>query len=87
MRRRGPNLLRLFSLTLLLIAIGLTFVELVTFSRQRARMPRGLVIAGVPVGGLNRSEASERLLRQRARDTLRLLAAEQGPGDVGSDQH
>src|SRR5512137_1497061 len=63
MRRRGPDLLRWFSLALVLIAIGLTFVELVAFSRQRASLPRGLMIAGVSVGGLDRTEASERLLQ------------------------
>ncbi len=63
MRRRGPNLLRLFSLVLVLVAIGLTFLELVAFSRQRARLPRGMTIAGVSVGGLDRTEASERLLQ------------------------
>jgi beta-lactamase class A len=63
MRRRGPDLLRIFSLALLLLAIGLTFLELVAFSRQRARLPLGMVIAGVSVGGLDRTEASERLLQ------------------------
>jgi beta-lactamase class A len=62
-RRRGPDLLRWISLALLLAAIGLTFVELLAFSRQRARMPRGLEIAGVPVGGLDQSAASQRLLQ------------------------
>ena len=63
MRRRGPDILRLSSLALLLIAIGLTFFELLSFSRQRARLPRSLEIAGVPVGGLDRTGASERLLQ------------------------
>lgn len=63
MRRRGPDLLRWISLALLLAAIGLTFIELLAFSRQRARMPRGLAIAGVPVGGLDQTSASERLLQ------------------------
>jgi beta-lactamase class A len=62
-RRKGPDLLRWISLTLLLIAIGLTFLELLAFSRQRARLPRSLEIAGVPVGGLDRTGASERLLQ------------------------
>jgi beta-lactamase class A len=62
-KRQGPDLLRWFSLALLVIAIGLTFLQLVAFSRQRARLPRGLVIAGVSVGGLDRTEASERLLQ------------------------
>ena len=63
MRRRGPDFLRWFSLTLLLAAIGLTFLELLAFSRQRGRMPSGLEIAGVPVGGLDQAAASERLLQ------------------------
>lgn len=63
MRRRGPDFLRWFSLTLLLAAIGLTFIELLAFSRQRGLMPSGLEIAGVPVGGLNQAAASERLLQ------------------------
>lgn len=63
MRRRGPDLLRWISLALLLAAISLTFLELLAFSRQRARMPRGLEIAGVPVGGLDQTAASERVLQ------------------------
>lgn len=63
MRRGGPNLLRWVSITLLLAAIALTFYELVAYSRIRARLPEGLTIAGVPVGGLERPAALERLLQ------------------------
>lgn len=63
MGRNGPNLLRLASLALLLGAVVLFFVELLAFSRQRARLPQGLTIAGVPVGGLDQTEALQRLLQ------------------------
>jgi len=63
MGRNGPNLLRLASLALLLGAVVLFFVELLAFSRQRARLPEGLTIAGVSVGGLEQTEALQRLLQ------------------------
>ncbi|HLE03369.1 MAG TPA: serine hydrolase [Anaerolineales bacterium] len=63
MRRGGPNLLRWVSITLLLAAVVLTFYELVAYSRLRSRLPEGLTIAGVPVGGLDRAGATERLLQ------------------------
>ncbi|MCH7586595.1 MAG: serine hydrolase [Chloroflexi bacterium] len=63
MRRGGPDLLRLISIGLLLLAVSLVFYELVTFSRERARLPDQLTIAGVPVGDLEKTEALERLLQ------------------------
>jgi beta-lactamase class A len=39
----------------------LTILQLVRFSRVRAYFPSGLKIAGVPVGGLDRQAAAERL--------------------------
>jgi beta-lactamase class A len=51
------------SIGLLLGAVVLFFYELIAYSRQRARMPEGLTIAGVPVGGLNQTAALERVLR------------------------
>lgn len=61
MRRNGPNLLRWISLGLLLLAVVLTFYELIAFSRRRARLPDRLSIAGVPVGGLDQETALQRL--------------------------
>ncbi|GAB4580194.1 MAG: serine hydrolase [Anaerolineales bacterium] len=61
MRRRGSYLIW-FSLLFLLAALVLTVFQLVQFSRVRTNFPQGLVIAGVPVGGLDRQQASERLL-------------------------
>lgn len=63
MRRAGPDLLRIVSIALLLSAIALFFYELVAFSRQRARMPLRLSIAGIPVGGVSQAEAPERMLQ------------------------
>ncbi|NPV86793.1 MAG: hypothetical protein HPY45_12380 [Anaerolineae bacterium] len=63
-RSRSRNFfsfLRWFSLALLFLSLVLTVVQLVTFSRIRSNFPLGMVIAGVPVGGLNQNQAAERL--------------------------
>lgn len=63
MRTRGPNLSLLLSIGLLISAFGLSFYELIRYSRERARLPDRLTIAGVPVGDLEKTEAMERLLQ------------------------
>ena len=63
MRRGGPDFLRWVSISLLLAAVAVFFYELLAFSRQRAHLPEGLTIGGVPVGGLSQTEAIERLLQ------------------------
>lgn len=63
MRRSGLDLLRFSSILLLLGAVALFFVELIAYSRQRARMPEALTIAGVPVGGMDKETAVNRLLK------------------------
>lgn len=63
MRNRSPfSALRILSIILLLAAVILTTVQLVRFSRVRANLPTGLKIAEIPVGGLTRQEAAQRLL-------------------------
>jgi len=57
---------RWFSAFFLLAALILTALQLVTYSRVRANLPTGLKIAGVPVGGLDRQQAAERLLEAYA---------------------
>jgi beta-lactamase class A len=42
--------------------VVLLTLQLIVYSRNRANFPAGLVIAGVPVGGISRQEAAERLL-------------------------
>lgn len=41
----------------------LAILQLVRYSRIRSTFPPGMVIAGVPVGGLNQQQASDRLLQ------------------------
>jgi beta-lactamase class A len=50
------------AIILLLFAVVLTALQVVTFSRLRATFPVGMTIAGVPVGGLDRQQAAQRLL-------------------------
>jgi len=40
----------------------MTTLQLVRYSRVRANLPAGMVVAGVPVGGLDRQQAAQRLL-------------------------
>jgi len=54
--------LRWFSIFFLLAALILTAVQLVSYSRVQANFPAGMEIAGIPVGGLNRQQAAQRLL-------------------------
>lgn len=62
MRRRGAiSALRIISLFFLLAAIILAAFQLVRFSRVRSYLPAGLIVANVPVGGLDRSQAAQRL--------------------------
>jgi hypothetical protein len=63
MRRSGPNFLRWISVGLLLAALATFFFELIAYSRLRSRLPMGMTIAGVSVGGLDQTEAIERLLQ------------------------
>jgi len=63
MSRGGPSILRIVSIGLLLAAVIMFFFQLIAYSRQRARLPEGLTVGGVPVGGLAQPEALERLLQ------------------------
>ncbi|MBN2556000.1 MAG: serine hydrolase [Anaerolineales bacterium] len=63
MRRNGSNLLRLGSIGFLLLALVLFFIQMVSYSRERAKMPEALTIADVPVGRLSATEALERLMQ------------------------
>jgi len=60
---RGPNILRLISIGLLVASLALVIIELIAYSRQRARLPESLSVAGVDVGGLDQTAAIERLLQ------------------------
>lgn len=62
--RRGSSFsaLRWISLFLILGAVILFTIQLVRFSRLRTTFPDGMTIAGVPVGGLDRTASAQRLL-------------------------
>lgn len=66
LRRRGSqsafDVLRWMSIAALILAGGLSILQLIAFSRIWAGYPTGLTIGGIPVGRLNRQEAAERLL-------------------------
>ena len=62
-RSRGSfSFLRWGSLVLILLAVVVTTLQLVRFSRLWINFPPNLSIAGVPVGQLTRQAAAERLL-------------------------
>ncbi len=64
MRNRGMLFpLRWVSIILILLAVVLTAVQLVRYSRIRSNFPPGMQIAGIPVGGLTTQQAAERLLQ------------------------
>ena len=59
-RRKFP-LFRYLAIFFIMGTIALTTIQLVNYSRIRNNFPLGMVVAGVPIGGLNYEEASERL--------------------------
>ncbi|MGZ6347406.1 MAG: serine hydrolase [Anaerolineales bacterium] len=64
MRNRNANiLLRGTAILLISIAVIMTIVSLIGYSRQRNYYPTGMTIAGVPVGGLDPQAASQRVLQ------------------------
>ena len=64
MRNRSSiPILRGISIAILSIAIVLTIIALIGYSRQRNNYPLGMTIAGVKVGGVNPQIASERVLQ------------------------
>lgn len=64
MRNRGSLLpLRWVSIFFLFLAVALTALQLVVYSRIRSNLPPGMTIAEVPVGGLTQAQAAERLVQ------------------------
>ncbi len=60
--RPRTSFARWVSSFLLIATVVLLTLQLIVYSRNRANFPAGLVVAGVPVGGISRQEAAERLL-------------------------
>jgi len=60
-RRRNFPIFRWAAILFLLITLILTTIQLVSYSRIRNNFPQGMLVAGVPIGGLDFTQASERL--------------------------
>ena len=63
MRNRSLQILPWISVIILLAAVLLTVVQLIRYSRIRASFTPGTKIAGIPVGGLTRVQAADRLVQ------------------------
>ena len=61
--RRSIPILRGASIALLSLALVMVVISLIGYSRQRNSYPSGMTIAGVPVGGVDPSIASQRVLQ------------------------
>jgi beta-lactamase class A len=61
--RRNFSFFRWLSLFLIFLATLLLVFQLVRYSRIRSSLPPGMVIADVPVGGLNQQQAADRLVQ------------------------
>lgn len=61
--RRSIPILRGISIALLSIALVMTVISLIGYSRQRNNYPGGMKIGGVEVGGVDPQIASERVLQ------------------------
>ena len=64
--RTSTTFLRWISVGFIFAAVLLAVFQLVQYSRIRTVYPPGLVVAGVPVGGLNQQQAAERVDRARS---------------------
>jgi beta-lactamase class A len=62
MRGSSASIFRWLSLALIFGAVILTGIQLVSYSRIRNTFPPGMVIGGVPVGGLDQQQAADRLV-------------------------
>ena len=63
MRNIGIVITRGISIILIVITVVIVVVQLISYSRIRASLPIGSVIGGVPVGGLDRQAAADRLIK------------------------
>jgi beta-lactamase class A len=59
----STTFLRWISVGFIFAAVLLAVLQLIQYSRIRSSYPPGLVIAGVPVGGLDQQQASQRLVQ------------------------
>jgi hypothetical protein len=62
-KRNSVAILRWLSLILIFTTVLLLGLELILYSRMRSTFPSSLTMGGVPVGGLNATQAGERLVQ------------------------
>ena len=60
-QRASVVILRWLSILFIFMAVLVTVFQLVSYSRIRSIFPPGMVIAGIPVGGLTQQQAADRL--------------------------
>ncbi len=60
-QRASVIILRWVSVLFIFMAVLVTVFQLVSYSRIRSIFPPGMVIAGIPVGGLSQQQAADRL--------------------------
>ncbi len=63
MRKGSLLILRWISVIIIFIAVLLTVLQLTSYSRIRSTFSAGTTIAGVPVAGLTRQQAADRLIQ------------------------
>jgi beta-lactamase class A len=61
-KKGSVSILRWIALLLIFSAVLITVFQLIAYSRVRSTFPPGMVIAGVPVGGLEQQQAADRLV-------------------------
>jgi beta-lactamase class A len=60
-RRKGPPILAMMSVLMVLTATTLFIYELFAFVQREDRLPAGITVAGIPVGNLTEAEARARI--------------------------
>ena len=63
MRNIGSTFTRWFSIILIMLTAILLVFQLISFSRIRSSLPPGSIVGEVPVGGLDRQQAADRLIK------------------------
>ena len=83
MHRRKFPLFRWVAIITILITVILATIELVSYSRIRNNFPLGFQAGGVPIGGLNYTEAAERIYTVYQLTNRNGLCRQPDPGAPG----
>ena len=63
MRNFGSTFTSWLSIILIVLTTVLLVFQLISYSRIRSNLPPGSMVGDVPVGGLDRQEAADRLIK------------------------